>query len=50
MLEQATAFTNLNVALLVTTSYKSTVILIIYKVSVNDDIGDFLRTTITRRL
>ena len=46
MLEQTTAFTNLDIALLVATSYKSTVVLIIYKVGINDDIGDFLRTAI----
>ena len=50
MLKQATTFTNLDVALLVATSYKSVVALITYKVSVNDNIGDFLRTAITRRL
>ena len=32
--------------LLVATSYKSTVVFIICEVGVNDDIGDFLRTTI----
>ena len=46
VLEQATAFTNLDVAFLVATSYKSIVVLVIYKVGVNNDIGDFLRTTI----
>ena len=49
MLKQATAFTNLDVALLVTTSYKSIVALVIYKVNVNNNIGDF-KATITRRL
>ena len=50
MLEQATAFINLDIMLLVVTSYKSIVVLIIRKVSVNNDIGDFFRTTIARRL
>ena len=50
VLEQVTAFINLNVALLVATSYKSTVALVIGKVSVNNDIGDLLRTIVTRRL
>ena len=50
ILEQATTFINLDVTLLVTMSYKSTVALVIYKVGVNNDIGDFLRTTIARRL
>ena len=45
-----TAFINLDIALLVATSYKSIVVLVIYKVGVNNDIGDFLRTAITRRL
>ena len=36
--------------LLVSTSYKSIVVLVIYKVGVNNDIGDFLRTAIARRL
>ena len=48
--KQATTFINLDVALLVATSYKSIVILVIYKVSVNNDIGDFFRTAIARRL
>ena len=50
MLEQTTTFINLDVALLVATSRKSIVVLVIRKVSVNNDIGDFLRTAITRRL
>ena len=50
VLKQATTFINLDVTLLVTVSCKSIVALIIRKVSVNDDIGDFLRTAITRRL
>ena len=50
MLKQATTFINLDVTFLVTTSYKSTIVLVIYEVSVNNDIGDFLKTAITRRL
>ena len=49
ILEQATTFINLDVTLLVATSYKSIVALVIYKVSINNDIGDFLRTAIARR-
>ena len=49
ILKQATTFTNLDVALLIATSYKSTVALVIHKVGVNNDIGDF-GTTIARRL
>ena len=50
MLKQATTFTNLSVTLLITISYKSTVVLIIYKVSVNNDIDDFRSAIVTRRL
>ena len=50
ILKQATTFINLDIALLVATSYKSIVVLVIYKVGINNNIGDFLRTTITRRL
>ena len=50
VLEQATTFINLDITLLVAISYKSTVAFIIYKVSVNDDIGDFRNTIVTRRL
>ena len=50
MLEQATAFINLDIALLVAASYKSTVVLIIYKVGVNNDIGNFRSAIVTRRL
>ena len=50
ILEQATAFINLNITLLVTTSYKSTVVLIIYKVSINNDISDFRTAIVIRRL
>ena len=50
ILEQATAFINLNVAFLVVTSRKSTVALIIRKVGVNNDIGDFRTTIVVRRL
>ena len=46
MLEQATAFINLDVTLLVATSYKSAVVLVIYKVGINDNISNFLRTAI----
>ena len=45
-----TAFINLNVALLITTSCKSAVALVICEVGVNDDVGDFLRTAVARRL
>ena len=41
---------NLDIVLLVVTSYKSTVALVIYEVGVNNDVGDFLRTTVARRL
>ena len=50
ILEQATTFINLDVAFLVATSYKSTVALVIYKVGVNNNISDFFRTAIARRL
>ena len=50
MLEQATAFTNLDVTLLVATSRKSVVVLVTYKVGVNDDIGDFRTTVVVGRL
>ena len=50
ILEQTTAFINLDITLLVTTSHKSTIVLIICKVGINNDIGDFLRTAIARRL
>ena len=50
ILKQATTFINLNVTLLVTTSYKSIVILIIHEVSVNDNIGDFRTTIVVGRL
>ena len=50
MLEQATTFTNLNITLLVATSYKSTVVLVIYKVGINNDIGDFRSAIVARRL
>ena len=50
VLEQATTFINLDVALLVATSCKSAVVLVICEVGVNDDVGDFLRTVIARRL
>ena len=46
MLKQTTTFINLDIALLVTTSRKSAVVLITYEVGVNNDIGDFLRTTV----
>ena len=49
ILKQTTAFTNLDVTLLVTTSRKSAMVLVVYKVGVNNDIGDFLRTTIVVR-
>ena len=49
MLEQTTAFTNLDIAFLVTTSYKRAVALVIYEVSVNNDIGDFFRTAVVVR-
>ena len=50
ILEQTTAFINFDVTFLVATSYKSIVVLVIREVGVNDDIGDFLRTTVARRL
>ena len=50
MLEQATAFINLDVALLVTTSYKSTVALVIREVGVNNDVGDFRTAIVVGRL
>ena len=46
ILKQATTFINLDVTLLVATSYKSTIALIVREVSVNNNIGDFLRTTV----
>ena len=49
VLKQATTFINLDITLLVATSCKSTVVLIIRKVSVNDNIGDFFRTAIVIR-
>ena len=45
-----TTFINLDIMLLVATSYKSVVVLVIYKVGVNDNVGDFLRTIVARRL
>ena len=48
--KQATTFINLNVTLLIITSRKSTVALIIYKVSVNNDIGDFRTAIVVGRL
>ena len=50
ILKQATTFINLDIALLVAISCKNTVAFIIRKVSVNDDVGDFLKTAIARRL
>ena len=50
ILKQATAFINLDVTLLVATNRKSAVVLVIYKVGVNDDIGDFKSAIVTRRL
>ena len=46
VLKQATAFINLDIMLLVATSYKSTIVLVVYKVGVNNDVSDFLRTTV----
>ena len=50
ILEQATAFINLNIMLLVIASYKSAVVLVVYKVGVNDDIGDFRTAVVIGRL
>ena len=50
ILKQATAFINLDITLLVIASYKSIVVLVVYKVSVNNDIGDFRTTIVVRRL
>ena len=50
ILEQATTFINLDVTLLVATSYKSIVVLVIHKVSVNDNIGDFRTAIVVGRL
>ena len=50
ILEQATTFTNLDITFLVTASYKSAVVLVIRKVSVNDDIGDFRTAIVVGRL
>ena len=50
ILKQTTAFTNLDIAFLVATSYKSTIVLVIRKVGVNDDIGDFRTAIVVGRL
>ena len=46
ILKQTTTFINLDITLLVATSHKSTVALVIREVGVNNDVGDFLRTAI----
>ena len=48
--KQATTFTNLDITLLVATSHKSTVALIVREVSVNNEVGDFKTAIIVRRL
>ena len=50
MLKQATTFTNLDITLLIATSYKNAVALVTRKVSVNDNIGDFRSAIVARRL
>ena len=50
ILKQATTFINLDITLLVTTSYKSIVVLVIRKVSVNNDVGDFRTAIVIGRL
>ena len=50
VLKQVIAFINLDVTLLVIASCKSTVVLVIYKVGVNNDIGDFRSAIVARRL
>ena len=50
MFEQITTFTNLDIALLVATSYKSIVVLVICEVGVNNDVGDFRTAIVVGKL
>ena len=50
MLEQTTTFINLDMTLLVIASYKSIVALVIRKVGVNNNIGNFKTAIVARRL